>query len=410
MFMRRLVSAILIGFLISSTIFSLSTQLIKAADTTWSQTIQINADGSITPSDAPIHRNGNLYTLTEDISFTSDEPSLIISIEKSYIILDGAQHVIRGGGLDRGIKLEGQQNVTIKNTKILGCAPCIVLIYCSGINIYSNDMANDGRYTSGISIGYSNYNTFLANNITYNYYYGVGLVKSNFNNFIGNNITHGSNIGISLDAASSNNVFAENNISHVNYLQFSANNKIFHNNFGNIYSIQTSGENFWDDGYPSGGNYWNDYVEPDLNHDGIGDTQYTIDENNVDHYPLINPWTPPVEVDIDIKPHSLKLGANNKMVTCSIKLPSGLETNTINEFSVRLNDAVSASSATEFSGSHGKNSFHSATITFKAEQVKQYLINSGNVPEKSDILTLTINGRLSDGTLFEGSSTIRVSK
>jgi hypothetical protein len=46
--------------------------------------------------------------------------------------------------------------------------------------------------------------------------------------------------------------------------------------------------NVWDDGYPSGGNYWSDYAGTDANHDGIGDTPYIVDANNTDHYPLIN--------------------------------------------------------------------------------------------------------------------------
>jgi len=62
----------------------------------------------------------------------------------------------------------------------------------------------------------------------------------------------------------------------------------------------------WDNGYPSGGNYWSDYKDADLysgpyqnetGSDGIGDTPYTIDANNVDRYPLMSPWSPiPVKV------------------------------------------------------------------------------------------------------------------
>jgi len=48
----------------------------------------------------------------------------------------------------------------------------------------------------------------------------------------------------------------------------------------------------WNDNYPSGGNYWDDYTGIDLKSgpnesqpgsDGIGDTPYVIDGNNVDH-------------------------------------------------------------------------------------------------------------------------------
>jgi len=48
--------------------------------------------------------------------------------------------------------------------------------------------------------------------------------------------------------------------------------------------------NIWDNGYPSGGNYWSDYSDVDLNSDGIWDHPYVIDADNIDRYPLVKPF------------------------------------------------------------------------------------------------------------------------
>jgi len=59
--------------------------------------------------------------------------------------------------------------------------------------------------------------------------------------------------------------------------------------------------NVWNDGYPSGGNYWSDYTGVDEKSgpnqdqpgsDGIGDTPYFIDGYNQDRYPLMYPRGP----------------------------------------------------------------------------------------------------------------------
>lgn len=108
-----------------------------------------------------------------------------------------------------------------------------------------------------------------------------------------------------LLSGSHNNIICGNTIQR-NYgggiiMSNSNENLIYHNNFilnqpqvaGNI------GINTWDQGYPSGGNYWSNYIGADnysgINQDepgsdGIGDTPYVLNTNNKDNYPLMNRW------------------------------------------------------------------------------------------------------------------------
>jgi len=100
--------------------------------------------------------------------------------------------------------------------------------------------------------------------------------------------------------------------------------------------------NIWDDGFPSGGNYWSDYIGVDLygglsqnetGSDGIGDTPYIIDANNQDNYPLIKPYGGPYDIGItDITLSRTVVGEGlNTRVNVSLKLINyGIKTETFN--------------------------------------------------------------------------------
>ena len=134
---------------------------------------------------------------------------------------------------------------------------------------------------------------------------GILLANSNNSRITDNNIIN-SKYGIVLVGFSNNNSVSGNSIANNGYgiwLEYSSNNKFYHNNFVNNTEqvhIETSWyANFWDYGYPSGGNFWSDYAGVDLYSgpnqsetgiDGIGDKPHIID-NNVDHYPLMHPWS-----------------------------------------------------------------------------------------------------------------------
>jgi parallel beta-helix repeat protein len=162
-------------------------------------------------------------------------------------------------------------------------------------NIYENEIVNNDL---GVWFESSSNNTLCGNEIRDN---GDGIwlySSSNFNSINENNITD-SQYGLFLfNSSNYNNIFG-NNITENElgvWLDSSSDNMFFHNNFDNDQQIMSENSiNIWDDGYPSGGNYWSDYASKypnstEVDGSGIAETPYSIDENNQDRYPLINQW------------------------------------------------------------------------------------------------------------------------
>ena len=130
-------------------------------------TIYIRADGSIDPPTSLILRNGDVYTFTNNI--TVDAYTGIV-IERNNMTLEGGGYTLEGlpphyGG-GAGIRLNGRNNVTIKNMEIRG--------FHVGIGIYgsSNNNVSNNRITAnvwyGISLSSSDNNIFISNNVTNN--------------------------------------------------------------------------------------------------------------------------------------------------------------------------------------------------------------------------------------------------
>ncbi len=242
--------------------------------------ITINSDGSISPSAAPIQQDNGIYILTDDV--VGD-----ISVMTSNITFDGNRHsIISAGGLTVGVNYNlspptatGASNVTVKNLIVENSIFGISLYNTSNSMVINNTILGTGpavgnipvaQPTGGIYVVDSGSNIIKENNLVNNYV-GIYFSESQNNLIVRNNVVNCSNpfllggmAAIVFWGASNNTIY------HNNFI----NNPIqaYDGSFNSAFSVNT-----WDNGFPSGGNYWSDYS---------GHGAYVIDQNNVDNYPF----------------------------------------------------------------------------------------------------------------------------
>jgi len=216
-------------------------------------------------------------------------------------LIDGAGYNVTGDGSGNGLSLIGVINVTIKNINVRNFFYGIYGEATSSTIIQTNNITANTYDGIGLFLCI---NTFvLENTISWNGYDGIEVYNSSKNNIQGNYIAENGWFGVSLYEYSTGNVSQnriEDNTSGIELID-SSDNRIFHNDFRNqtLHVFTQSSSATWDNGYPSGGNFWSDYAGNDNYHgpgqnltgsDGIGDTNYTCTENNIDNYPLMNTW------------------------------------------------------------------------------------------------------------------------
>ena len=217
----------------------------------------------------------------------------VVTIVANNVTLTGFTVQRSGWWADSAIRLSGSTGSTISKNLIdnYGKGGGIMLYPASGNNIVENEIRRCGdSYWSGAGIWLvSSTNNYFSRNVLVNNRIGIGLSRGgDYNIFVNNNLTGNVLIGA---------YFPRN-------VPPGKGNLFYHNNFidnSNQVHWDASGypiaPNTWDNGYPDGGNFWSDYTDVDEKSgpdqdlpgsDGIGDTSYVIDEDNVDRYPFMN--------------------------------------------------------------------------------------------------------------------------
>jgi parallel beta-helix repeat protein len=242
-------SGILIVFLLCTFLYSVT---LAQNNDPYSGIVVIKSDGSIEPSNAPVEKNNNVYSLTNSIVGN-------VTIQIDDITFDGAGYSIEGieilDEVTIGLDVPFRNNVSITNLKVTNLVNGIRLLNSTNCIIYGNNIIDN---IDGLRLDNSTNNIVWGNNITTNYHGIHPFSGSTFylNNFVGND-------------------------EHVRF-------------------PVAEYPNVWDDGYPVGGNYWGNYTGVDQKQgenqdidgsDGLGDTPHVIVTSlNSDRYPQMVPY------------------------------------------------------------------------------------------------------------------------
>jgi parallel beta-helix repeat protein len=237
-----------------------------------------------------------------------------ISVNKTVTITgeDPEQTIVDGGGAVSGIFMITADNVVIENLTVENTsssfaisAPAVYLYSVTGVQV-ENLMIKEAFY--GLQFTDSNFSMVSYCTISESYDYGVFVRDRSCNNtFFGNTIENNSNGMIFSDAT----------------CQF---NMVYGNNFiGNSNQLQFYGTNYFDDGYPAGGNYWSDAVGTDLKSgpnqnepgaDGILDQGYPESlPSPWDNYPLDWPITN-LQLTVGAENFVLQVSTNSTLTGC----------------------------------------------------------------------------------------------
>jgi hypothetical protein len=127
---------------------------------------------------------------------------------------------------------------------------------------------------------------------------------------------------------------------------------------------------------------------------------------------------PIIEATLNISPNTLNLENKGKWITAYIELPEGYSVADINRTTILLNGTISvdpfwiSKPIKSVIGDYDNDSIPDLMVKFNRQQVINYIMANVDLERLYEVrfmtITLTVTGKLNNGTPFQGSDTIRI--
>jgi parallel beta-helix repeat protein len=271
-------------------------------------------------------------------------------------LTDSSHNLLFGNHIEnstRGIEITGDSNNnSVMNNTLINATS--IAIYLGSAHNGTVENNNITKSKIGIRVGDSlkSSNHTIANNTINRCEIGISAGRGTKDSLIvGNRIglnEKGIYLGFNV-AFDSNTTIIQNDIAYNSVygmlLENVSETLVYHNNFFNnaIQALNDNGTNAWDNGYPSGGNFWSDYggidvkngpIQDQMGADGIGDTPYNFNWSSMDRYPLTEKSTGMVSAPRSINARLSGSFLENVSISWNLSWDDGYRSNNVTRYDV----------------------------------------------------------------------------